>query len=226
MLDLGADAGAHVRERGTLRAAADRANAREVVLADGHVAAESQPARLLHRLDEDQLGGHTLGHGLVVDDGREVADRRRTASGQGARVAVAGLIPGVFHRVDGLRARGGGGTHDEALTGRVRDGGTARGAAGGRRSLAAVRVAEPRAGGSEVRCAPLDGDRARRHGARVRVQPVPGAVQEPAGAHRAGGVQVVPGVAHLGPAGHHGALTIEVVPLAGVEEPAGDHLAA
>ena len=62
-----------------VRTAADRADAGEVVLADGHVAAESQPARLLHSLNEDQLGGHALGHGLVVDDGGEVTDRRRTA---------------------------------------------------------------------------------------------------------------------------------------------------
>ena len=102
MLDLGADAGAHVREGGALRAAADRADAREVVLADGHVAAEAQPARLLHGLHEDQLGGHALGHGLVVNDGCKVTDRRRTAGCQGTRVAVAGRIPGLFHGIDDL----------------------------------------------------------------------------------------------------------------------------
>ena len=224
MLNLGPDAGAHVWEGGPRRAAADSADAGEVVLTHAHVTAEAQPARLLHGLHEDQLGGHTLGHGLVVNDGREVTDRRRTASGKRTRIAVARLIPGVFHLIDDLGARGGGCTHDEALTGGVRHGGTAIGRTRGRWSTATIRIAQPRAGGREVGCAALNGDRAGRHSTRVRVQPVPGAIEEPTGAHRAGGLHVVPGAADLDPAGHHGAVPVQVVPRAAVEEPAGDHL--
>ena len=226
MLNLSADAGAHVREVCSRSTAANSADAGEIELINLDVAAVLQPAGLLHGLDEHQLGGHALGHGLVVDDARELADRARAAISQLRRIGAARIVPRGDHVIDNLGARGHGGGHDEALALRVRHrvarAGLGVGIRGG--SAAAVRVAQPRAGGGEGRLAALNGLRAGRHGTRGRVQPVPGVARlEPAGAHDARAVHVEPVGSDLDPAGLHDAFTVEVVPLAAIEEPAGGH---
>ena len=79
MLHLGAQPYAHAvfavrAEVGACCAAVERPESAEVALLGLHLAAEAEPARLLHRLSERHFGAHALGVGLFEEDVAEILD--------------------------------------------------------------------------------------------------------------------------------------------------------
>ena len=194
MLDLGAQAGAHVGEPVAGCSAAGGANAAEVELLDGDVTGELEPPCLLHHLGEEQLGADPLGDRLVVDHGEELLGRTRPSGCEGpCGVGAARGRVGRGHGGDQDVPGGCRGDHDRAQG--LGRGGYAVDVAGVGPPVQdpAVEVAGPRPAAGKAGPLPLDLDGSRGHGPRG-AQPVPGAVAgQPAGDHSAGdGVQVVP----------------------------------